>query len=92
VPAIQALEEIERLTTPDLADQNAIGPMLQRGPQQVANADRQQAGMPSVPQTALEIRRVNSRPRVFDQDLAVFGCKESDRCVTGAVFPVSVPC
>ena len=64
--------------------------MPQPAPQQVANDDRQQAGLVSACLTPHQDRRVQ-RPgsRVFDQDRAVFGGKATS-AVTSVVPPLSV--
>jgi len=88
VPGIQGLEEIERLRAPDLADEDAIGPMPQRGPQQVANGDRRQTWLlparlkpEQIVDVQLEFRRV------FDQAQAVLGGHERDQGVEERRLP-----
>ena len=78
VPGIQGLQEIEGLHAPDLADEDAIGPVPQRGPDQVADRDGRQPGLfaagfepQQVPHVQLQLRGV------FDQGHAM--CRGHER-------------
>jgi hypothetical protein len=52
MPCVQRLKQIEGFPAAYLADDDAIGPMTQRGAQQVANRDGRQVGLRAWPPAA----------------------------------------